>query len=68
MNKIQTTTLLDILLDILLNDPDGNCSKVIGIRGAEAGLDHIEITTQSQDQKEGGVKSIRRIYAEEVSM
>lgn len=62
IHKIQTTTLLDILLQ----DPDGGRSKVIGIRGAEDGLDHVELTTQSPAQKEGRVKSIRRIYAEEV--
>lgn len=61
IHKIATTTLLDILLQ----DPDGNRSKVIGIRGAEDGLDHIELITQSPNQKEGRVKSIRRIYAEE---
>lgn len=62
IHKIQTT----ILLDILLQDPDGNRSKVIGIRGAEEGLDHIELTTQSPFQKEGQVKSVRRIYATEL--
>ena len=61
ISKIEITTLLDILLQ----DPDGNKSKVIGIRGAEEGLDHVELTTQSPTQKEGRVKSVRRIYAEE---
>lgn len=56
------------LLDILLRDPDGFRSKVISIRGAEAGLDHIELVTQSALQEEGHVKSIRRIYAEEIKV
>lgn len=59
----QTTTFLR---GVLLTDPDGNKSKIINVRGAEVGLDHLEITTQSREQKEAGTKSIRRLYCEEV--
>ena len=58
----QTTAFLK---DLILTDPDGNKSKIIATRGAEAGLDHVEIMTQSREQKREGLKSVRRIYAEE---
>lgn len=59
----QTTAFLR---DVILTDPDGNKSKIINTRGAETGLDHLEITTQSRQQKEAGTKSVLKLYCEEV--
>lgn len=55
----------DLLRDILLTDTDGNRSRIVNIRGKEAGLDHTEITTQSPEEREGGIKTVHRIYSEE---
>lgn len=64
MATITETTAF--LRSAVLTDPDGNKSEIIGTRGAEAGLDHIEITTQSREQKKAGTKSVLKLYAEEV--
>jgi hypothetical protein len=55
----------DLLRDIFLSDTEGNRSKIINIRGHEAGLDHTEITTQSPYERSEGLKTVHRIFSEE---
>ena len=56
---------LDFLAEVILRDSDGHRSHIIATRAAEAGLDHLEITTQSRHEKSLGIKSIHRIYTTE---
>lgn len=57
---------LEFLKDAILTDGDGNPARIIKIRGNEVGLDHLEITTQSKEEKELGITTRHRIYTEEV--
>lgn len=51
-----------LLKSIIGEDPDsGSPVKVTSVRGAEAGLDHLEIITQSKESKWR-----HRIYTEEI--
>ena len=58
---------LGFLKDTILIDAEGNRSRIINVRGHEAGLDHLEITTQSPWEKSEGLKTVHRIYSEETS-
>lgn len=59
---------LDFLKQAILSDSEGNPSKVIRVRGSEAGLDHIEILTQSTAEKEDDIVTKHRIYTEETTL
>ena len=39
--------------------------KIINVRSAESGLDHLEVTTQSSFEKENGIVTIHKIYSYE---
>jgi len=56
----------DFLREVLLVDSEGNRSKIIDVRGHEAGLDHFEVITQSPWERENGIKTRHKIYSEEV--
>jgi hypothetical protein len=59
---------LDFIKNAVLTDANGNRSRIIKVRGAESGLDHFEITTQSREEREDKVATVHRIYTEEVSV
>jgi hypothetical protein len=59
------STDINTLKTLFLVDSDGNKSRIVGIRGSEAGLDYLEISTQSKEQKEFGINTVLRIYASE---
>lgn len=58
----------DFLRDAILSDSDGNRARIIEIQGAEAGLDHLEVTTQSKWERENGIATKHRIYTEECTV
>lgn len=51
---------------MLLRDSEGNESAIRSVRGAEAGLDHLEVITQSPQERELGISSRHRIFSEEI--
>jgi hypothetical protein len=57
---------LELLKTIILSDSDLNPAKIINVRGGESGLDHTELTTQSENEKELGIVTVHRIYSGEV--
>lgn len=59
---------LDFLKTSLLTDWQGNPAPIISVRAAEAGLDHLEIVTQSEAEKETGMKTVRRITIVEAAV
>ena len=59
---------LTFLKEVFLVDEHGATAKIIKVRALEAGLDHVEITTQSAWEREQGVASIHRVYSEEVAL
>jgi hypothetical protein len=56
----------EFLKQIILMDSDGNPSHIISVRGTEAGLDHLEITTQSEEEVEFGIATQHRLFSSEV--
>jgi len=58
---------MEFLKYAVLTDADGNRSRIIKVRGVEAGLNHIEITTQSRVERENKITTVHRIFTEEVS-
>lgn len=59
---------LAIVKSLFLQDPEGYSSKIIDVRGVEAGLDYLEITTQSRHEKEIGIKTIHKVFTLEASI
>ena len=58
----------DLLQDFMLTDSDGNRSRVVHVRAAEAGLDHTEITTQSTHEKDLGIVTVHKVFSEEFTV
>ena len=64
LNRIRAA--IDLFTTLILTDSNNNFSNIVSIHAAAYGLDHVEIITQSEEEKELGIKSRRRIYTEEV--
>jgi hypothetical protein len=56
---------LTTLNDLLLTDSNGEKSRIVGVRGAESGLDYLEISTQSKYEKDNGIKKVHKVYTTE---
>lgn len=52
---------LDFLKEVFLGDG----AKIISARGAEEGLSHLEIVTQTKEQAENNLKSVFRVHVSE---
>jgi hypothetical protein len=57
----------DFLRQVFLRDTDGNAAKIISVRGAEDGLKHLEVITQSPYERQQGIATQHRISSEEVT-
>jgi glycine cleavage system regulatory protein len=57
---------IKLLKELLLVDNEGNKAKIIGVRGAESGIDHLEIAVQSKEDKEHGIKVVWSLTSTEV--
>lgn len=56
---------IKLIKEIFLTNTNGEKAKIIGLRGAEAGLECLEISTQTKSQLEEGVKTVHKIYITE---
>lgn len=56
------------LTHAILVDGQGERSRIIKVRGAEEGLNHLEVTTQSSWERENGIATVHRITSEEVTV
>lgn len=65
MNQILNPSLAS-LRDIFLKDEHDDEAVVMNVRGAEHGLDYLEITTQTLEQYRNNLKTIHKVYTEEV--
>jgi hypothetical protein len=58
----------DFLKQVVLSDADGNRARIINVRGGESGLDYLEITTQSKQERIDKIATRHRIYSEEIRL
>lgn len=66
MSKAEISHDTETLKRIFLQDPDSDEPvRIVGLRGAEEGLDHLEITTQTYSQFGESLRTVHRIYTTE---